>query len=199
MSFDFFTPAQLAMLAASTVRCDLVVKFEFVSGPIFAWNGNTKLTIAGNVYEPMYGYGQIEGLEDAGGTESTAVTVSLAGLPGKAPDILAAALSETPEVVQQLLTVSLVLFDENWQPVGSPLPLFFGFMQPPSVTRTAATDEEGGQQTVSVTAENIFFGRSRPPYGLCSDRDQQARSPGDKIFGFVAENRSKTLTYPDYG
>ncbi len=196
--FDFFTPTQIALLSASTVRCDLAVKFAFVSQTIYAWNGNTSITIGGNIYRPMYGYGQIEGLEDAGGTESSAVTVSLAGLPGKAPDVLAAALAETPEVAQQPLTISMILFNADWQPVGSPLPLFVGFMQPPQVTRTVATDDQGGQQTVSVTAENIFFNRSRPPYGLNTDRDQQARSPGDKFFGFVSSLRSKSITYPDY-
>jgi hypothetical protein len=51
---------------------------------------------------------------------------------------------------------------------------------------------------VSLTAENMFYGRSRPPYGRNTDRDQQARSPGDKFFGFVSSLVQKTITYPDY-
>lgn len=201
---DFFTADQLALLSASVVRCDFLVKFEFVSATLYAWNGNTPLVVDANTYQPMFGYGSIEGLGLSGGASSEAVTLSLNGLPGQSLDFLAAALADTPEVDQQLLTIYLQLFNnddvpsEAWQPVGSPIPLFRGFMQPPSVSRSPMQGEEGGTQSISVTAENIFFGRSRPPHGRNTDRDQQARHPGDKFFGFVSSLLNKVITYPDF-
>lgn len=195
---DFFTSDQLALLSASTVRCDLPCKFDFTSGAKHAWNGYTELTVDGNIYLPMKGYGRIEGLGLAGGTLSEAVTLSLDGLPNQPLDFLGSALAETSEVDQRMLTISLQLFDEDWQAIGVPIPLFLGFMQPPAVTRTPMQGTEGGTQGITLSAENIFYGRARPPYGRNTDRDQQARSPGDMFFGFVASLVSKILKYPDY-
>jgi len=195
---DFFTAEQIAVLSAGTVRCDFLVKFEFVSDTVYVWNGNTELTVDGNTYLPMRGYGQIDGLGYAGGTTSESVTLSLDGLPGKAIDLLAIALAETPEADQQMVTISLQLFSDDWQPTGVPIPVFRGFMQPLKISRGAMQGDDGATQSISITAENIFFNRSRPPHGRYTDRDQQARSPGDKFFGFVNSLLFKTIRYPDY-
>jgi hypothetical protein len=196
---DFFTDEQIATLSATTVQCTFVVKFAFASSTIYAWNGNYSLTIGANTYQPMYGMGAIDGLGYSADGSSESVTLTLSGLPEQdGTDFLAAALDGTDEVSQRVVTISLALFDDDWQPVGAPLPLFYGFMQPPKVTRTPATQTEGSVQTITVAAENIFFNRAKPPYGRNNDRDQQARSPGDKIFGFVASLVNKTVTYPDY-
>ncbi|WP_406871629.1 hypothetical protein WHT83_15015 [Aminobacter sp. P9b] len=195
---DFFSPDQIALLSASTVRCDFLVKFEFASSTMRAWNGNTELIVGGDAYLPMFGFGQIDGLGMSGGTVSENVTLSLSGLPGQALDLLSVALDDTPEVDQQMLTVYLQLFTDEWQPAGTPIPIFRGFMQPPSVSRSAMQGTDGASQSISVVAENIFYSRSRPAYGRNTDRDQQARSLGDRFFGFVASLISKTITYPDY-
>lgn len=195
----FFTSEQIAALSATTVRCDLLFAFDFKSSPYYAWNGNTELTVGGHTYKPMYGFGQVDGLGISGpGTVSEAVTLSLDGLPDMPLDFLAKALSETDEVQQRTVTISLQLFDADWQTTGSPIPLFMGFMQPPSVTRSEMQGVDGAVQSISVQAENVFFGRSRPPRGRATDRDQQVRSPGDKFFGFTAGLVVKTYRYPDY-
>ncbi|RWO08236.1 hypothetical protein [Mesorhizobium sp.] len=196
----FFTPEQLELLAASTVRADFLITFEFLSATERAWNGNQALPANdGNTYLPMFGFGSVEGLGLAGqGTVSESVTISLDGLPGQALDWLSQALANTADVNQQMVTVALQLFSEDWQPVGLPIPVFRGFMQPPRVSRSTMSTEAGATQSISVTAENIFFGRSRPPFGRNTDRDQQARYPGDKFFGFVNSLLFKTITYPDF-
>ena len=196
---DFFTPAQIERLSASVVRCDFLVDFDFATGWRGAWNGNTELTIAGKAYQPMFGAGVIDGLGQMGqGTKSESVTLSLNGLPGDRMDMLAAALGDTEVVQQRMLTVSLALFDDDWQPVGQPAPIFFGFMQPPKVSRTPMMGTEGATQSISLTAENVFFGRARPPNGRYTDRDQQARSPGDRFFGFVSSLVNKIIVFPDF-
>lgn len=196
---EFFTADQIALLSAGAVRCDLLVKFEFASVTMYAWNGSTELlALDGNTYLPMHGFGQIDGLGLNGGSASEAVTLSLDGLPGQELDILSRALSDTPDVDQQMLTIYLQLFTDDWQPSGMPIPLFRGFMQPPSVSRSAIQGTDGATQSISLTAENIFFSRARPPHGRNTDRDQQARSPGDKFFGFVSSLVMKSIKYPDY-
>lgn len=195
---DFFTPAQLAILTASTVRVSILVKFDFASGAQYAWNGNTNLTVGGNTYLPMHGMGTIEGLGLSSNGSSDSVTISVSGLPDQALNFLAKALEDTPSIDQQLVTIYLQLFDSEWQTVGNPIPLWWGFMQPPKVSRTEMQGTEGAVQSISIVAENAFFNRARPPFGRYTDRDQQARSPGDKFFGFVSSILVKTVTYPDY-
>lgn len=195
---DFFTAGQIALLSATTVRLDVLVKFEFVSSTIRVWNGNTELVVGGNTYLPMHGYARISGIGLSGQAVSEAVTMSLNGLPDQAADLLAVALAETPDADQQMVTIYIQLFTDDWQPSGIPIPLFRGFMQPPSVSRAAMQGTDGGTQSVSMKAENIFYTRSRPPFGRYTDRDQQARSPGDNFFGFVSELLNKSLRYPDF-
>lgn len=195
----FFTSDQLAALSATPVRCDFLIQFDFASGSFYAWNGNTDLVVDGNTYKPMYGFGTIDGLGlSSAGTTSQAVTLSLDGLPDQNLDFLSKALAETSEVDQQMVTISLQMFDADWQTVGTPIAMYRGFLQPPKVTRSEMAGTEGAVQSISVAAENIFFGRARPPHGRNTDRDQQARSPGDKFFGFVSGLLYKTIRYPDY-
>lgn len=195
----FFTSEQIEILSGTTVRCDFLAQFDFTSGTKYAWNGNTQLTVGGNNYLPMYGFGQIDGLGLSGaGTMSESITLSLDGLPDMPLDFLGSALADTAEVDQQLVTVSLQLFDDEWATVGLPIPLFRGFMQSPKISRSSMSGTQGATQSVVIVAENIFFGRSRPPHGRNTDRDQQARYPGDKFFSFVASLLFKVIKYPDY-
>lgn len=200
---DFFTPAQIAYMRDRTVRvCPLAV-FEFVSETVHAWNGNYPLPSNGNTYQPMKGIGSFDGLGMSAGGVSDYVTVALNGLPDGDPNFLSLALASNAEVIQQPLNIYLQLFDTDWQIPGSgigvPIFLFSGFMQPPKVTRSAMQDGEGSIQSISVTAENVFYNRAKPANGRNTDRDQQARSPGDKFFGFVASLLAKQVKYPDHG
>jgi hypothetical protein len=146
----------------------------------------------------MYQTAAIDGITLSGGTVSEFVQVSANGLPDQALDYLAEALAETPDIDQQTAVLSVQLFTDEWQPSGIPIPVFVGAMQPPKVSRQPMQDENGGLQSISITIENLFFNRSRPPHGRYTDRDQQSRSPGDLFFGFVSSILSKTIRYPDF-
>lgn len=195
---DFFTEDEIEHLSASTVRVDFLVEMQFRSETVRVWNGNSTLETGGQTWKPVYGMGLIEGLEYSTGEQSQAITLTLAGIPDQAVDILALALEETPDVTQQFVKVYLQLFDEDWQPYGSPISIWYGFMQPPRVERTEVAGLEGPVQTVKVQAENAFFNRSRPSFGRYTDRDQQRRSPGDKFFTFTPSLQEKSFTWPDY-
>ncbi|WP_252924730.1 hypothetical protein [Aliihoeflea sp. 40Bstr573] len=194
----FFTTDQLSALSSSTVRLDILVKMEFKSGTVYVWNGNTDLETGGQTWRPMHGRGTIDGIGISSGTVSEAVTLTLSGLPEQQTDLLALALEESPDVAQQSVTIYVQLFGDDWQPIGAPIGIWWGFMQPPRVERSQMQGIEGAQQAVSVVAENAFFNRSRPPYGRYTDRDQQKRYPGDKFFQFMSSLLFKTFVYPDY-
>lgn len=108
------------------------------------------------------------------------------------------ALDANDEVDQRIVVISIQLFDTEWQPLGNPAPFWWGFMQPTRISRSEMQGTEGAIQSISMTAENAFFNRSRPAYGRYTDRDQQARSNGDKVFQFVGSLLFKSFKYPDY-
>lgn len=195
---SFFTTDQVERLSGSTVRLDLLVEMAFDTQTVRLWNGNSVLTAMGEEWQPTNGRASIDGLSVATGTVSEAVTMTLSGVPDSATNLLSLALEESPEVSQRICKIYMQLFDAEWQNVGAPILIWWGFLQPPRVTRTPMQGIDGAVQTISVTAENAFFNRSRPPNGRYTDRDQQKRSPGDKFFQFMPSLLQKTFTYPDY-
>lgn len=195
---SFFTPEQIAAFAAGKVLVDIITEFQFKSGTVRVWNGVTEMVSGGHVWKPMFGRGSIDGLGVSGGTVSETVTFTLNGLPNQDPDLLGLALEETPEADQQLCIIYLQLFDEDWQPWGNPIGVFWGFMQPPKVSRTPMQGTDGAIQSVTMAVENAFFNRSRPPNGRYTDRDQQRRSPGDKMMQFIPSLLFKRIVWPDW-
>lgn len=194
----YFTDAQLGLLSKNTVQFSLLAKLEFRNGTKYVWDGEYPLTIDGNTYAPLHGVATIEGLGQNQGTDSAQITITVPGISGLDPDFLGILLDETDEVSQRMITVYMLFFDSEWQPIGSPYAIWFGFMQQPRISRPSVTDDSGWQQTVTLTAENVFYNRSRPPRGRYTDRDQQQRYPGDKFFEFVPSLFNFSTTYPDY-
>lgn len=194
----FFTPEQVEILSQREVRVAFLCELQFVSETAYVWNGEYPLISGGQTWKPMHGIGRIEGLGMSSDAAAEQVTLSINGIPDQDPNILALALEQTPEANQQLVKVYIQFFDVDWQPVGNPILIWFGFMQPPRVTRSTQMEFDGQIQSIVVTAENAFFNRSRAPYGRNTDRDQQKRYPGDKFFQFVPSLLNRNFVYPDY-
>jgi hypothetical protein len=68
-----------------------------------------------------------------------------------------------------------------WQPLGQPMPLFVGTMGPMSYEADASNSRQ-----ITLQCEGLWARRNAPPRGLLTDRDQQARHPGDKGLERVA-------------
>lgn len=194
----FFSEDDLAALSATTVRVAPLVELRFSSETMRLWNGLHDIETGGHTWQALKGMGAIDGIPLAANQQAASVTLTLSGIPDGSVDILAKALEETEDVNQKTALLYLQIFDAEWQPSGNPIPIWWGFMQPPKVTRTAMQDAEGATQAITVTAVNAFFNRSRPPAGRYTDRDQQQRSPGDKFFQFTPSLLFKVFTYPDY-
>lgn len=195
---SFFTADQIEALAANVVRIDLMAELQFRSQTVRVWNGHYPLSSGGQTWKPLHGAAQFDGITVNGGGTADSVTMTLNGLPDQDPDLLSLALEETPDVVQQFVLLYLQFFSDDWQPQGNPLPFWWGFMQPPKVSRSPMSGTEGGMQSIRVDAENAFFNRSRPSFGRYTDRDQQSRHPGDLFCQFGPSLMFKTFTYPDY-
>ncbi len=194
----FFTDEQLELLSAGTVRLAFLSEFQFVSQTMYVWNGHYRLTTGGHEWLPMNGTGSIDGIGQSSSITSEQVTFRVVGIPDQEASLLALAIEQTPEANQQLAKVYIQLFDDDWQPIGNPILIWFGWMQPPKVSKSAGDMDNGATQELVVTAENVFYNRSRPSHGRYTDRDQQARYDGDKFFQFVSSLVNKTFVYPDY-
>ncbi len=194
----YFTPTEAAILAAGTCRAATLVEFQFSDGPAFLWNGFGQRTFGGIEYTGCGDLGTIEGLEEARSAISQQVTFTLSGVSDSPEDLLARVLNSVDVVQGNLAIVSLQLFDEDWAAIGNPIPVYFGLMMPPRVTREAATETQGATRTLSLQTENLFYGRHRPPAGRYTDKEQQSRFPGDRFCEFVPKLVNLSLTWPDY-
>jgi hypothetical protein len=199
----FFSPAEAALLALGTVRVATLVDLEFggtppEGGPVYIWNGFGTRTFAGRTYLGCGDLGNIEGLEEARLPVSHQVTFTLSGVPDSPADILAKVLEASDIVQGRLAIVSLQLFDGAWATAGSPIPIYFGVMMPPRVTREPATEATGARRVLTLPTENLFFGRGRPAAGRYTDREQQTRYPGDRFCEYTAQLVNMTINWPDY-
>lgn len=194
----FFTPEEIARFQSGQIRAAFLVKMEFASGTMGAWNGNRKLTINNVTYLPMFGAGTVDGLSFTNATISEQVTVSIAGVNN---DHLGMVLDEAGEVQDRLMTIYLQLFDDDWQPIAAAPAVYIGYMQPPTVSQEEVTQDANSTppvRRIEVAAENVFFNRSRAPGGRYSERDQQLFSPGDRFFDFMPSLAYTQFTYPDF-
>lgn len=194
----FFSTAEANALAATTVRVASLVDLMFTDAPTYLWNGFGTRVFDGKAYLGCGDLGSIEGLEEARNPVSQQVTFTLSGVPDSPADLLAKALEETDIVQGNLAIVSLQLFDDDWQTVGDPIPIYFGIMQPPRVTREAATETSGARRLLVLPTENLFYGRGRPPAGRYTDREQQARYPDDRFCEYTSQLVNKTIIWPDF-
>lgn len=192
----FFTATELAALSnKGSVRYVTLAHLKFKTAPeVRLFAGSGIFDAAGHEWVGLGVLIQIDGLADQRGTASNPVTFTMSGVD---PSVLPLALQDTEEVAEQPITVYLQLLDDDEQPVGRLIPIFFGLMQPPSIDRS---DLDGGGATCTVTlsAENMLVGKSKPPQGRYTDRDQRQRYPSDRFFERVAETKNLVILWPNY-
>lgn len=187
-----FTAEQLAILSKSSVKVATLVAFHY--SPVMRyWNGSYTLSAGGYDWNGLGGLGKIDGLSESRSGESTQVRFTLSGTDA---DINAKAMELAVDQSGKQVTVWLQLFRDDWQTVGSPVMIWNGITQPMTSARVGGRDGEPVQRSITLPAENLFYGRSRPRAGLYTDRDQQARHDGDLFFEFQPKLKSLTYVWP---
>jgi len=191
----FFPEAVAAILAGRVVRFPLLVEFQF-DEPQYVWGGYRDLVAGGKTWKPIRGAWQISGLGDFRGTESAQLTISLSGAIVTEEIVQMAINAERTAYVNRLLRIWAVPLDEFWKPtLDGPFNLVSGIMT--SLPISESMDDAGAvTRTLTIEAENIFFGRSGVPNSYRSDRDQKARFPGDRGFEFVTSLINAKVSRP---
>lgn len=196
---SLFPETIMLALAGGKVSCAPLVHFDFTSEPIRLWRGHGKLTTNdGYDWLAIGQLGAMAGITQAVNGQAPEASFTLSGVDA---DIVRLARDEFDDEVRGRLVRVLVQFfgvddegdPDNQRCLDNPYPVWAGRCQKPRFVL-----EEGGERSVTVTAESIFSTRRRPNAAMYTDRDQQARFPGDKGFEFVGSVLRKTLTWPDF-
>lgn len=162
----------------------LFVSFAFASETLRCWEGDGNISRGG--FEWL-GLGQrtdgsgnplqsVEGLEMAANGTAPQMNLTLSGVDAT---VVAAAKSSDPDEIEgRDLTVQMGFYDATVPgalvELGPLLTLGIWTMQRPSFTSSGPR-----LRTITLPCETLFAQRSRAPFGMLTDRDQQRRFPGD--------------------
>lgn len=194
---SFFSEDETAILQGREVRAAWLAEMHFKSETSRIWSGSTTLDANGHEWKPTHGAVQIDGLGWSGEAASKQISLRVSGVDTQ---FLFAARSGTNEADQQPMGLLFQFFDEDWQTVGPPVPLGIWIMQPPKIARSEMEGSDGAEQTVTLTAENLFYNRSRPAYGRYTSADQAKRVGWpDKFFDGTPLLINRTFRWPVFG
>lgn len=161
-----------ALLRAGAVAEAALVLMDFATGAKRWWTGFGDLTHAGYTWQGVGDLIEIGAASTSYQINADPMTFTLAATP----EMMALARASTTAVRGRQVIVYTQLFAQaTGQPMGSPIALFSGTMWQLTYTASAAT----GRQ-ITLQAEGLFARRNAAPRGLWTDRDQQARYPGDR-------------------
>lgn len=186
-----------AYLAGRKVNMRPLVLFDFADGEQALWGGEYDVTSGGKTWKGLGGIASMDGLDGAATLESSMMTFTLSGIePEGAPVSFAdiAKNSDRSNYVRRQVTVYLQFFDEDWQKLDSPQAVKAGIMG--NMTMSRSRTANGFLRTVSLTANNIFYGRGVAPAAFYTDRDQQKRYSGDLGMQFIPTLQNKQIPVP---
>jgi hypothetical protein len=184
----YFPTARALDLAGNTVRCDLLVMFDFASGAMRLWQGfGTLDTLDGHSWDGIGELGQIGDLESTLAGDAPQATFTLSGVN---PAILHEAMNTSAEVYGRDVNVYIQFFDENFRPLDNPYVCWAGMMDVMHVKHNVS------RCTIELTAESLFFRRSLAPLGTLSDRDQNRFYPGDTGLSVMPTMVAKSVLWP---
>ncbi|MDR6289989.1 MULTISPECIES: hypothetical protein [Inquilinus] len=198
-----FPDSSEAQAKGQHVVCAFFVLFAFKSQPIRVWEGDGEIVRGGQTWQGI-GHRQdgqgnplqsIDGLEQAINGTAPQLSLTLSGVDAR---VVAAAKKDAAadEIEGQPITIWLGFYDATMPglvELDGLIPIGTWIMQKPSFTATGPI-----QRTIALPAETLFAQRSRAPFGLLTDRDQQRRFPGDKALEFVPKMVDRTVTWPRF-
>ncbi len=157
---------------------------DFTTGAKRWWAGFGDLDHVGHIWQGTGEAIDISDLSSDYQMSADPLTISLAATTEMillAKDSRAAVTGRQIVVYSQLFATERIGAVGPWQAIGSPMALFTGTMA--AMTYSAQGPKE---KMISLQCEGLWVRRNAPPRGLLTDRDQQARHPGDKGLERVA-------------
>lgn len=196
----FFTATQRAAAAGLTVGVSLYAQMDFKSTPIYLWEGDgpqtRTLNASPQIWEGLYGSPMISvtGLKPSINGDAQTLNIGLSGVDNR---IINAALEDV--AAQEIegrsinIWIGFLLLDGTYTPLDGLSSIGTWIMQKPSFDYNST-----GDRSINMTAETLFVQRDRSPLGTRSDRDQQRRYNGDKIFDQMPIIKNRVVPWPRY-
>lgn len=184
-----------AKLSGRAIGASLLVDMDIADARKRWWMGFGDLEAGSQTWQGTGEWITVSGLDQAIGTTASKATFSIsAALPG-----WATLVSQAGERVKgRDATIYIQFFDvtpaggsQMWAKLDSPYAVWAGIMDQLSYTAAGATE-----RTIALTAESLWTGRRKPPFGSLSDLDQKARHPGDRGMEQVAALVFKSIRWP---
>ena len=194
----FFPETIAAKLGGRTIGAALLCHMDFRLTLRRWWTGFGTLDVGGHEWLGTGEMIQIEGLEQAIGTTAPRTTFTLSGVD---PEIVSLARNASDRVKDRQCVVYIQFFEitptsgdvQPWSPLDEPYAMASLIMD--QMTYAA---EGPAQRSITLTAESIWTGRRKPAYGRYTDRDQNARFPGDRGLEQLPDLVQKTIRWPVY-
>lgn len=187
-----FTPEQRTARDSEVARIATLLFADFRSAPMRFWSGAGDLVVDGLTYTGAGDLLEISELDLSPQAFASSFSVSLSGLPDDQFDAYMTLMATDPaEYRLRRITVSMITFDDAWQPIGAPVALATGLMDVPSFS-----DSSGNGPRIALRCEGPFATRKRPRFGYYTDADQQRRFPGDRGIEFAPTAAGKTVKSP---
>lgn len=176
-----------AMSEGSRVSVGRLFEFQFLSETLRFWDGVRDLTTNDDrVWQASGSVISVSGLEHRPNMGASPATFTMSGVQN---ELIAFASGNQQQVVGRPCAVFLQFLNEDRTPLDNPIAIWAGNMD------TLSFNAGSGEQTISLTAETLFVERTRAPYGLMTDRDQQTRFPGDTGMVFMPKLINKSTTW----
>lgn len=185
-----FSQTVAAQLSGRVVACLPLVFMDFLETPRrWAPGFGTLTTNDGEVWRGTGEMITIDGLEEDIGVTANPMTFTLSGVD---PELVTLARNASARVKGRRVVVYIQFFTlKDWQPLDNPYVLKVATMD-----QMRYIADGPSARTIIVTAEGLWTGRNRPAFGLYTDRDQNARFPGDRGFEQIGDLATKTVRWP---
>lgn len=191
---SFFPSATANLLKGRIVRWPLLVEMDF-DNPLYLWNGFRKLTAGGKVWNPVRGSVAVDGITQNSSDASTQITAALSGAVVTEELVAFAITANRAAYVDRLLKINVLPLDEFWQPLDAPYCIMSAIIKAIPIAETQNSDRSV-TRTVTVEAENIYFGRSAVPNSFRADMDQKNRFAGDRGMEFITSLQNAKVPRP---
>lgn len=190
-----FFPATIeAKLSGREIGMALLTHADFRETGRRWWTGFGTLRAGGHDWIGVGELIAIEGMRQPIGTVAPKTTFTLSGVDAA---VVQMARQASDRVKERRIRCFIQFFEivgpQEWKPLDAPYAIWTGKMDQMSYSATGF-----GQRTVTLTAESLWVNRKRPPYGFLTDRDQNARFPGDRGLEQVVNLVQKTVRWPVY-
>jgi len=161
-----------------------LIHMAFDSGDLRLWTGVNELIAGG---ETWIGGGQLIKISRVSETSEVVAEKVDFGLSGIDSSIIAIALGENYQ--GRAVEMFLCFFDDDGQPIQSPLSIYKGMLDVMEIEQTGRTAD------IVVRAESRLRQLRQAPLTRYTDQDQKSLYPGDRGFEFVAAMQEKRLIW----